>query len=170
MTDEDAAAFCRRLHPVLLGGLTLHCRDRAVAEEVTQETLVRVWERWSTVRTSRSPEAWAWRVALNLTASRFRRRAVEQRAQARLETQAAVAASDAPPDEADRLAVRAAVADPPERQRAALVLRFYADLSIVQTAEALRCAEGTVKSLTNKAVAGLRRRLDDDTLVEVDHA
>ncbi|HEV7758567.1 MAG TPA: sigma-70 family RNA polymerase sigma factor [Acidimicrobiales bacterium] len=170
MTVEDVAVFCRRLHPVLLGGLTLHCRDRGVAEEVTQETLVRVWERWPTVGAGRSPEAWAWRVALNLTASRFRRRAVEQRAQARLEAQVAVAATGGPPDEADRLAVRAAVADLPERQRAVLVLRFYADLSIADTAEALRCAEGTVKSLTNKAVGGLRRRLDDETLVEVDHA
>ena len=167
MTDEDVAAFCRRLHPVLLGGLTLHCRDRSVAEEVTQATLVRVWERWPTVSTSRSPEAWAWRVALNLTASRFRRRAVEQRAQVRLE---GLAAASSAPDEAERLAVRAAVADLPERQRAVLVLRFYADLTIAQTAEALRCAEGTVKSLTSKAVAGMRRRLDDETLVEVDHA
>lgn len=168
---EDVAAFCRRLHPVLLGGLTLQCRDRGIAEEITQETLVRVWERWSSLDPERgSPEAWAWRVALNLTASRFRRRAVEQRARARLEAQAG-ASPGAPPDEADRLAVQAAVADLPERQRSALVLRFYADLSVAQTAEALGCAEGTVKSLTSKAVDGLRRRLHDDTLVEVvDHA
>jgi DNA-directed RNA polymerase specialized sigma24 family protein len=71
MIDEDVAAFCRRLHPVLLGGLTLHCRDRSVAEEVTQETLVRVWERWPSLDPARgSRDAWAWRVALNRTASR----------------------------------------------------------------------------------------------------
>ena len=171
MIDEDVAAFCRRLHPVLLGGLTLHCHDRSVAEEVTQETLVRVWERWSSLDPARgSRDAWAWRVALNLTASRFRRRAIEQRARARLEGWAG-ASTGAPSDEADRLAVQAAVADLPDRQRSALVLRFYADVSVAQTAEAMGCAEGTVKSLTNKAVAGLRRRLGDETLVEVvDHA
>jgi RNA polymerase sigma-70 factor (sigma-E family) len=161
---EEAAAFCRRLHPVLLGGLTPRCRDRAIAEEVVQETLVRVWERWASLDPARgSPEAWAWRVALNLVASGFRRRAVEQRALDRLEAQAS-ASSGAPPDEAqaDRLAVRAALADLPERQRAALVLRFYADLSVAQTAAVLGCAEGTVKSLTNRAVDALRHRLADD--------
>jgi RNA polymerase sigma-70 factor (ECF subfamily) len=159
---EEAAAFCRRLHPVLLGGLTPRCSDRNLAEDVVQETLVRVWESWASLDPVRgSPEAWAWRVALNLVASGFRRRAIEQRACARLAARSTAApASPADGDvAADRLAVRAALADLPERQRAALVLRFYADLSVAQTAAALGCAEGTVKSLTNRAVDTLRRRL-----------
>jgi len=57
----DVVSFCRRVYPSLLGGLTLHCRDRGIAEEIAQETLVRVWERWSIVRTAAAPEAWAWR-------------------------------------------------------------------------------------------------------------
>ena len=158
--------FCRRVHPLLVGGLTLHCRDRGVAEEVAQETLVRVWERWSTVRCAASPEAWAWRVALNLTSSRFRRRATERRSLARLGAQRS-AAGDGAPDQTDRLAVRTAVAALPERQRAALVLRYYADLPVAEVAEVLRCAPGTVKSLTYKAVASLRRRLDDEMIMEV---
>ena len=63
------------------------------------------------------------------------------------------------PDAADRVAVRVAIADLPDRQRAALVLRYFADLSVAETAVALECAPGTVKSLTSKAVDGLRRRL-----------
>jgi RNA polymerase sigma factor (sigma-70 family) len=158
-------AFCRRVHPLLVGGLTLHCRDRGVAEEMAQETLVRVWERWPTVRLVASPEAWAWRVALNLTTSRFRRRAAERRAYGRVGRHAA--AGDTAPDEADRIAVRAAVAALPERQRAALVLRYYADLPVADVAEVLRCAPGTVKSLTHKAVESLRVRLGDEAIREV---
>ena len=162
-------AFCTALRPVLVGGLTLHCRDRGVAEEVAQETLVRVWERWATVRSLPSREAWAWRVALNLTASRFRRHAAERRANARLVGRRGAAASWGP-DPADGLAVRAAVGGLPERQRAVVVLRFYADLPVATVAEVLGCAPGTVKSLTHKAVAGLRSRLGDVVEEVVEHA
>jgi RNA polymerase sigma factor (sigma-70 family) len=63
------------------------------------------------------------------------------------------------PDAADRLAVRAAVASLPPRQRAVLVLRYFDDLSVADAAAALDCAEGTVKSLTHQAIAALRDRL-----------
>jgi RNA polymerase sigma-70 factor (ECF subfamily) len=166
--DAGLVAFCRRVYPPLVGGLTLHCRDRGVAEDVAQETLVRVWERWSTGHITGRPEAWAWRVAVNLASSRFRRRAAERRAYARLDRRsAAAAAAAAPPDQADQLTVRDAVAALPERQRAALILRYYADLPVAEVATALGCAEGTVKSLTHKAVESLRRRLDDETVEEV---
>jgi RNA polymerase sigma-70 factor (ECF subfamily) len=157
-------AFCRRIYPPLVGGLTLHCRDRGVAEDVAQETLVRVWERWSTGHITGRPEAWAWRVAVNLASSRFRRRAAERRAYVRLGRPSETAVA---PDPADRLAVRDAVAALPERQRAALILRYYADLPVAEVATVLRCAPGTVKSLTHMAVESLRKRLDDETVEEV---
>jgi RNA polymerase sigma-70 factor (sigma-E family) len=151
----EPSAFCRELHPRLVGALALHCGDRDVAAELAQETLARVWERWSTVERMDSPEAWAFRVAFNLAASRFRRGAAERRARARLGP-----VDDHAPDEADALAVRAAVASLPPRQRSALVLRYFADLSIERTAEVLGCRPGTVKSLTNQAIASLRDRFE----------
>jgi RNA polymerase sigma factor (sigma-70 family) len=57
----------------------------------------------------------------------------------------------------------------PDRQRAAIVLRYFADLSVRDTASALGCAEGTVKSLTSQAITALRRCLVDVEL-EVEHA
>jgi RNA polymerase sigma-70 factor (sigma-E family) len=147
----------RALHPRLVGGLTLQCGDAALAEELAQETLARVWRRWDDVRVHPSPQAWTWRVALNLTASWFRRRAAERRATSRLGPPAVEVPA---PDVADRLAVRAAVAGLPSRQRAVLVLRFFDDLSVADAALALGCAPGTVKSLTHQAIAGLRQRLD----------
>ena len=74
---NEVGDFCREMHPRLVGALALHCGDRDVAEELAQETLARVWERWSSVRSMDSPEAWTFRVAFNLSNSRFRRNAAE---------------------------------------------------------------------------------------------
>lgn len=157
----EPSAFCRDLHPRLVGALALHCGDRDVAAELAQETLARVWERWSTVERHEAPEAWAFRVAFNLAASRYRRRAAERRAHGR------VGAAEAhEPDAADAVAVRAAVAALPPRQRAALVLRYFADLSVERTADVLGCRPGTVKSLTSQAIVSLRDHFE----VEVTNA
>lgn len=54
------------------------------------------------------------------------------------------------------IAVRRAVAELPRRQKTALVLRYYAELSVVDTAEVMSCRPGTVKSLTHRAIDNLR--------------
>ena len=60
-----------------------------------------------------------------------------------------------------RPAVMQALAQLPPRQRAVIVLRYYDDLSVADTATALGCAEGTVKSQTSDALAALRRLLGE---------
>ena len=172
--ERDLVAFCGDVQGRLTGSLTLYLGDRLAAEELAQETLVRVVERWSTVSTMDAAEAWTYRVAFNLARSRFRRRAAERRAQARWAERGAAPASELP-DVASALAVRAAVLALPERQRAVLVARFYADLSVAQTAAALGIAPGTVKAHTHRAVQALRARgliaeTDTDTDTEVDDA
>ena len=75
---------------------------------------------------------------------------------------------DAPILTADRdglMDLQAAVAALPAGQRAALVLRYYCDLNIDQTAAALGCSTGTVKSQTAKAIAALRSRLDGEAAI-----
>lgn len=163
----DVDAFCRELHPRLVGALALRTGSRALAEELAQETFVRVWERWPTVRAATSPDAWAFRVALNLTSSRFRRLGAERRARARLEARPV---EDAALDTGgpERAMVREAVAALPPRQRTAVILRYFSELSVAETAVAMGCAEGTVKSLTAKAVDALRTALGAD-LEEPDH-
>jgi RNA polymerase sigma-70 factor (sigma-E family) len=151
----DLEDFCRREHPRLVGALTLYCGDPHVAAELAQEALARACDHWGSVRQMEAPGAWVHRVAMNLAGSLFRRRAAERRASARV---ASGQVEDFGPDRADVLAVRAAVAALPDRQRTALVLRYYSDLSVEQTADAMRCAPGTVKSLTSQALAALRRR------------
>lgn len=119
---DDLSAFCRREHPRLVGALSLYCGDALLAQELAQEALVRVCQRWEQVRAKGSPEAWAHRVALNLAHSWYRRRAAERRALARHGAQGPVA-----PASADDLAVRTAVARLPHPERQVLVLRYYLD-------------------------------------------
>ena len=149
----EVTAFCQRVQPRLLGALTLHCGDAAVAEELTQETLAVVWDKWSRVAVMAAPEAWALRVGFNMANSWLRRRIAERRALRRLEP------GGDHHDEPDDSGVRDAVLRLPPRQRTAVVLRYFTDLSVEQTAQAMRCAPGTVKALTHQGITSLRRDL-----------
>ena len=162
VVDDERAlvALCEALHPQLVGTLTVACGSRAVAEELTQETLLRVWTHWPRVRTLASPAGWAYRVALNLSRSWWRRRLVERRVAATLQRDLAAQAVVAGPDPTG-VTIRAAVAALPARQREAIALRYFADLSIEDAAAAMRCAPGTVKNLTTKARETLRATLAD---------
>jgi RNA polymerase sigma-70 factor (ECF subfamily) len=153
-------SFCRREHPRLVGALSLYCGDPSLAEEVAQEALSRACARWGRVGQMAAPGAWVHRVAINLVNSRFRRLAVERRARSR--GVGALAESHVDPDGADTVAVRAAVAALPIRQRTALVLRYFADLPVADVADLLGVSDGAVHQLTHRAVDALRRSLGVD--------
>lgn len=95
---------------------------------------------------------------------RFRRLAAERRARARLG-----ATQGGSVDPADAVAVRDAVAALPPRQRAAIVLRYFADLPVRDAAAVMGCAEGTIRALTFKAIAKLRAQglVDDEEHADV---
>lgn len=156
---EGAAAFCAEQFPRLCGGLALYVGDRAVAEELAQEALLRACTHWQRVSRLQSPQGWVWRVALNLATSTLRRRAAERRANRRLEGPDVVRARDDTDVTHDRLAVRQVIASLPTRQRTALVLRFYADLSVEDTAQRMGATPDSVRSLTKRAVAAIRGAL-----------
>ncbi|HEY5011813.1 MAG TPA: sigma factor, partial [Acidimicrobiia bacterium] len=65
--------------PSLFGALLLYCGSREVAEDLTQETLLRVWRHWASVSAMDRPDRWALRVAFNLAKSGFRRLRVARR-------------------------------------------------------------------------------------------
>jgi RNA polymerase sigma factor (sigma-70 family) len=150
--DPELVAFCHAEWPRLVGSLTLYTGERDLAEDLAQETLIRVCEHWSEVQHARSRSAWSHRVAFNLAKSQFRRRAIQRRLR-RHESAESIARD---PDTALCIAVRAAVAALPETQRRALVLRYFADLSVRQVAALMDCPVNTVKTHTSRALVALR--------------
>jgi RNA polymerase sigma-70 factor (sigma-E family) len=136
-----------RLAYVLTGG-------HAAAEDLLQGALVKTVRRWHTVRWYDRPEAYVRRVMYSDVVSQWRRR----RAVVEFPVDA-VPDTSAPYDPeagARAIDVRRALAQLTPRQRAVLVLRFYEDRSVTETAEVLGCSVGTVKSQTAHALARLR--------------
>jgi RNA polymerase sigma-70 factor (sigma-E family) len=156
--------FCKAEHPRLVGALGLFCGDVDAAEEFAQEALARAWRDWSKVSRLDSPAAWVYRVAFNLTRSRFRHKRVEESWQRR-EAGSAFVTTDS--DVATTVTLKRAIRRLPARQRQALLFRFYLDLSVAQSAEAMDCPQGTVKNLTYKALRSLRNLDDLSKLLEV---
>jgi len=139
--------------------------DQAEAEDLVQETLLRVARRWPRVRKMDQPAAYARRILVNLAIDdakrRVRRRRELQPADgARLEAhleQASPVTFGAIDARAEMLGALALL---PPRQRAVLVLRYFEDLSEAQTAQTLGCSLGTVKSTASRGLARLREALE----------
>lgn len=171
---RELITFCADEWPRLVGALTLVTGNRDVADELAQDTLVQVCRHWRKISRYDAPGAWAHRVAMNLANSHYRRRAAERRAVTRLHQRGgatpASATNATPVDTADALAVRSAVRSLPTRQRMVIVLRYYLDLPVAETAQAMQCPEGTVKTLTRQAILALRQTgiVDDDSAVYIE--
>jgi RNA polymerase sigma-70 factor (sigma-E family) len=135
--------------------------DRALAEDLAQDAFVRLAGRLAHLRDEGAFEAYLRRTVVNLSRSYYRRRKVER---AYLERHPPAPSSGRTPaaDLGDRDALWRALAALPQRQRAALVLRFYEDLSARQIAEVLRCPVGTVKSLVSRGLSTLRTGMDGE--------
>lgn len=153
--DTSVDDFCHREYGRLFGTLRLYCGDVWLAEELAQEALARLVRNWDQVQRMQSPVGWLHRVAVNLANSSFRRRAAERRA---LQRAGSSAARYDDPDSPTLVAVREAVRSLPARQREVVILRFFHDLSVRDTAQRMGCAEGTVMGMLSDAVRSLRAR------------
>jgi RNA polymerase sigma factor (sigma-70 family) len=158
--DTDFSEFVRREHARLVGGLSLYCGDGDLAEEIAVEALLRARERWWAVRGMRAPHAWLYRVGVNLINSHFRRRRAERRAVRRLSARSRPVQEERPVAEA--VTVRRAVAGLSPRLRDVVILRYFHDLSVRETAEVLDITAGSVKTYTHRAVHALRGELGVD--------
>lgn len=164
--DEGLERFCAVEHPRLFRLLVLYVNDRGLAEQLAQDALVRLCQHWAKVRRMEHPRAWLTRVALNGANSWSRRRAAERRALARHGPEVEVTH---PTDTAAAVAVRQALARLPAEERRIVVLRFYGGLDVRTTARIVERPEGTVKSVTHRAVARLRNELAFDLEVDGVH-
>lgn len=160
----DRAAFGTLLDRHLAGIQAYAFRmtdNRADAEDIAQETFLRVWSRAKTFRPGRvRVSTWLYRIAHNLCVDAFRRRreVVEDGPDTLADERfSGLSGSIA---EERRAAVRAAVAELPERQRAALVLCQLQGWSNKDAAVVLEVSVDALESLVARARRGLRKRLD----------
>lgn len=149
--DAELRRFVLDEQDRLVGMLALYTGDRWIAEELGQDAIVRLCQHWPRVRGMDQRRAWLNRVAINLANSWFRRRSAERRALVR----SGPTTGTIDEDPAMTLALRSLVATLPPRQRTALVLRHYVGMNVAETAAVMRCAEGTVKALTHRAIGAL---------------
>jgi RNA polymerase sigma-70 factor (sigma-E family) len=129
--------------------------DRWLAEDVTQAALATAYAAWWRVRRADDPDAYVRRILVNTSHRRFRRHRVSEQAREPGDLPDAPVAD--PCDQVgERSALLGAVRQLPARQRAIVLLRYWADLSDAQVAEALGCSPGTVRSQASRALAKLR--------------
>ncbi|MFG3224246.1 SigE family RNA polymerase sigma factor [Kitasatospora sp. NPDC048194] len=149
--DEEFRAFAGSAWSRLLRTAYLLAGERHGAEDLVQQTLERTYVAWERVRAAHDPNAYVRRILVNEHARKFRRRLTEYLVPAVPERPAPAGAD---PD--DRAALLTALAALPPRQREAVVLRYWEDLTETQTAAAMGCSVGTVKSQAARGLAKLR--------------
>jgi RNA polymerase sigma-70 factor (sigma-E family) len=138
--------------------------DHQLAQDLLQEALVKAYVAWPRLRDTAKAEAYVRRTIVTTAISWSRRRSFHEPPVERV-----AEATDG--DETDRLATHDVLWEQvrglPPRQRAALVLRYYEDLSEADTADLMGCSVGTVKSQVAAALAKLRERVGVDDGVQL---
>ena len=129
--------------------------DSHLAEDLVQDAFVKLIGRFADVRGPESFDAYLRRTLVNLSYGSFRRRRVERSYLARTRALAIVSA-DGLPDVEERDVLWSQLCQIAPRQRAALVLRYYEDLTEAQAAEVLGCSVRTVKSLVARGMQAMR--------------
>ena len=168
--DERFHVFAARSTAPLTRLAYLLCGDQHLANDLVQTCLIRVYQAWSRVRDKDTADAYARKVLLRCWLNERRR------PWRRSESRGGVVPDQPAPDH-DPVVVahhkdvlRRALAQLPPRQRAAVVLRYWSQHSVTETAAILRCSEGNVKSQSARGLAALRdsmARLGADALEEL---
>jgi len=143
--------------PSVCRALTLALGDAPLAEDAAQEAFTRAYVYWRRVSAMDRPAGWVYVVAIRIAFRRRQRVALETAGSG--DTGATVDFTDGV---VERESLRRALAQLPERQRIAIVLRYLADLPIADVAQAMGCAVGTAKSTLHAA----RERLGVELGVE----
>ncbi len=177
MTDNEAILRCQdgdreafrhlvdRYRDVLFGTAVLMTGNRAVAEEQVQEALLSAWRGIKGFRRGSPVKPWLVRILVNAVLSQQRRRTIPA-VQLDGSDPQATALDFADPVETlnaleNRLALRRAIAELSPDHRQVVALRYFAGLTVPETARSLGVREGTVKSRLHRALAILRQQLDE---------
>jgi RNA polymerase sigma-70 factor (sigma-E family) len=131
--------------------------DWVLAADITQEALIRVYVAWPKLERGGGLASYARRAVVSAAIDHQRKRA--RRPEVLVDRYDEPGQGDGSGQRADREMVVQALRKVPERQRACIVLRYYEDLSVAETAKVLKCSEGNVKSQTSHGIAALKREL-----------
>jgi RNA polymerase sigma-70 factor (sigma-E family) len=157
MTSGDRVAFGEyvrsRSHALLRSAQAL-TGNRADAEDLVQATLVKAYQSWDRIDDAAALDTYVRRVMVNTHISGWRRRRVDEYPTDEIPD--APSAGDATRDSDLRDVVQRALDRLPRQMRAAVMLRFYDDMTEPEVAAALGVSVGTVKSTVARAVAKLR--------------
>lgn len=164
---DERERFCEDAYPDLVAALELHCGDLHLAEELAQEALIRACQRWDLIGQFESPAGWCYRVGVNLANSHFRRLRMSWRVRRRA-TVDDLTHHD--PDSAERITLRAALEELSDKERQAVLLRYFLGMSSTEAAEVLGSTAGAVRVATHRAVKRLRAVLGVDVAVQREEA
>jgi RNA polymerase sigma-70 factor (sigma-E family) len=156
-SDERCTAFVREHTQALLKTAYLLTRNPGEAEELVQDTLAWLYPRWSQVELAEHQLAYVRKAVVNrYLAGRRRLSATEVHFDAARERAWDRPTKDRTAEVDERIALWSQLGELSERQRAAVVLRFFHDLPDDEVAGVLECRVGTVRSLISRALSALR--------------
>ncbi|MDX3712621.1 SigE family RNA polymerase sigma factor [Streptomyces europaeiscabiei] len=150
------SAYVKARQPVLLRTARSLTANPCDAEDLLQTALAKTYVAWERIEDHRALDGYVRRALLNTRTSQWRKRKVDEFACDELPEPDGVQAADPAEQQVLHDAMWRAIMKLPARQRAMVVLRYYEDLSEVQTAEVLGVSVGTVKSAVSRALGKLR--------------
>lgn len=154
--DAEFSEYVAARHTALLRTAYLLTGEHHAAEDLLQTALARTYLSWDRIRDKRALDAYVRRAMVNEHTSWWRR--AWRRLEHSTDTLPNRPAEEPTLDATDRDELRELVYGLPPRQRAAIVLRYFEDLSEAETARVMECSVGTVKSQTSRALSTLRAR------------
>lgn len=152
-TEQEFQEYVLSRRRALLHEAFLLVGDFHAAEDLVQTALTKAYVAWRRVKASDSPDAYVRRILINTNVSRLRRRRVSE-----VLTGLPPESVGQSPDHAERLDLVRALIALPKRQRAAVVLRFWADLPEAEVAQIMGCSVGNVRSQAFRGLEKLREQ------------
>ncbi|MEU2514043.1 SigE family RNA polymerase sigma factor [Streptomyces syringium] len=150
------SSYVRARGPVLQRTARALTSNPCDAEDLLQTALTKTYLAWERIEDHRALDGYVRRALVNTRTSQWRKRRVDEYPCEELPEREAAPQADPAEQQVLRDAMWRAVRRLPERQRAMVVLRYYEDLTEVQTAELLGVSVGTVKSAVSRALGKLR--------------
>jgi RNA polymerase sigma-70 factor (sigma-E family) len=155
--EDDFAAYARARQHHLYRTAYLLCGDSDRAQDLVQTTLANVLRSWRKASQAENPDAYAKTVLVRVFLSEQRKHYRESAAH-----RLAAGADAEGPGQADlRIVVLEALRTLPPKPRAMIILRYWEDQSVEDTAALMNCSTGNVKSQCSRALAKLRELLGD---------